>query len=654
MAKRGRPKNDTSTGIEITPGETLTGKDRFLFTADVLKARVDPMWFLTQKLKWTPFPMQETVIRTFYQDKYDPSLPEYKKLIGRIGQRCISGTSLIKTKEYGDISIKDLYIISNNTNKKIIHVYNSLGYVLATEVIYAGDKESYNIVLENGFSILCSKDHKFLCNDVWIPLNELKVYDEVKIFDKYEFKTEKIKSIEFTGKSEPMYDLHVPEGNCYVANGMLTHNSGKTVTGAKIGVYEFFELATCAFPPITPAEYFGVMRNQKIGISCVASSKDQASDNIFSLIQTDIEESEWFNNWFNLRVTDDRIDIDDKNIFIKVAAANAGSGAAVGGTSKAVFGDEVDLWHRTTSKAGAEVVWSKMVNSTQTLGIDGKCIAISSTQYADGMITKLYLEGLNEKTTLCYDLPTWKFNPNLTEEGLREEYKYKMEYFYRDFANQPEVSGGLQFPEKVKLNKNIKNVLQMEFINIPEYTRTKSHIIAIDPAYTNDSFGIGCGYMENGNIVVDGATKFQKDANSGEKYIKPSDIRNFLIDAIKSLNVHTVIYDVFNLAPELIDFLQFELNVNTIQHIVTKDDYDRWRELQEGHYTTKLDVVYDDYLEKECNQLIVTSTTTGKPKVDHTKYSSKDVADTVANVIWYYQGYTQNYDYTPLGTVIIV
>jgi hypothetical protein len=249
------------------------------------------------------------------------------------------------------------------------------------------------------------------------------------------------------------------------------------------------------------------------------------------------------------------------------------------------------------------------------------------------MITRLYRAGLKEKTTLVYNLPTWEFNPKMSRSILEEEYKYKMEYFWRDFANQPNVSGGLQFPEKVKLNKNIQNVLQMDFSTIPNSISRYTHILAIDPAFKNDSFGVACGFMVGDRILIDGAAKIQK-TDSEEEYILPSDIRNFIVGAINSLNVSTFIYDVF-ITPELNEYIERELGLELVQHIVKKPDYDRWRELQEGHSYYKLDVVYDDYLEEECNQLVVTSTQGGKPKTDHTAYSSKDIADCVANVIWY-------------------
>jgi len=503
--------------FEITTGETLTGKDFEDFTADVLRGRFDPIWFMEEKLGWVPFPKQEEIIREFYRDKYNPSFPKYKKLIGRIGQR-----------------------------------------------------------------------------------------------------------------------------------------GGKSATGGKIATYEFFELATCSFTK-TPAEHYGLMKGQQIGISCVSAGKEQAMIGIFNFMKIDIDDNEWFNQWFDVNVIENKIEIKEKNIYATVSAAKADSGAGTGTTSKAIFGDEVDLWQRTDSKVGAEIVWSKLVNSTQTLGDDGKCIAISSTQYPDGMITKLYNAGLKERKTLVYDLPTWEMNPRIKKEDLMEEFRYRMEQFYRDFANQPNVSGGLQFPERVKLDKSITNVLQVDYELLGIKPRNREmipHVMAIDPAWRNDAFGIGCGYMsKSGRPIIDGVRKFQK-TNKDESFIKPSDIRNFVVPAINHLNVDTFLYDT-DLAPELVEYIDDEMGVDVIKHIVLKEDYDRWRELQDAD---EVSVVYDEYLENEANQLIVQITDSGRRKTNHTAYSSKDVSDTVANCIWYLKSdetFTET-KFTPLGPMVFV
>jgi intein/homing endonuclease len=441
-----------------------------------------------------------------------------------------------------------------------------------------------------------------------------------------------IKSINYTEKEEDMYDLYVPDGNCYIANGIMTHNSGKTALGSKICGYEFFKLISLD----NPAEHFGLMKNQNISISCVAPSKKQAADNIFATFLTDFQENEWINQWFDLKyIGDERIECKKKHVFVEVAPAKIDTGSGTGATSAAVFADEIDLWHnQSLSKLNASLVWSKMINSTQTLGIKGKCIAISSVQEEHGMINQLYDEGLNEETTLTYDLKTWEFNDRLTKAKLLEEYKYKMDMFWRDFANQPSAASGHLFPgNSLNLNRSQYNVFELGYV--PEEVQGWERVMAADPAFRNDAFGMACGYTDGEWIIVDGVAKFQKDVESNEPYLKPSEIEDYILRWVPELNVSTFIYDVDLILPTV---EKLENNgVRCIKHTANIDTYTNWVTFNDNRGNYKLSVPYNEHLKRECQQLTKEELPSGKLRVDHpqTKTGSKDIADCVANVIWH-------------------
>jgi hypothetical protein len=75
--------------------------------------------------------------------------------------------------------------------------------------------------------------------------------------------------------------------------------------------------------------------------------------------------------------------------------------------------------------------------------------------------------------------------------------------------------------------------------------------------------------------------------------------------------------------------------IELVKHNVGKEDYDRWRDMQ-NNPNTPLTVVFDDDLKMEAEALVVTDT--ARPRVDHPSTGSKDMADTVANVIWFLNG----------------
>ena len=404
--------------------------------------------------------------------------------------------------------------------------------------------------------------------------------------------------------------------------------SGKTVLASFIMAYEFTELLVLD----NPSKHYNLLnlgnnkRGQKIACTCLATSRDQASDGVFSNMMLMMESNEWFNQWFNLKFKDQRIECQDKNLLAQVLAARADTSA--GYTNKCVVFDELDLFEKTDSKKGADMVFSKLSNSTQTFKNEGKIVAISSLQFPDGMMTRVYKEALEEENALAFKYATWEMNPDFTKEGLLKEHEYKMHVFWRDFANRPEVSAGVQFPEGIVLNRSMHNVLMD-----PEYSDTKIRVMSIDPAAKNDSFGVAVGYRVGDNIFIDGVRRFEKPY-SEDAVIRPSDVSNFILDAIPRLGINAFIHDIY-MYPELLQRVRDDCGFDPIMHQVKKEDYDRWREMQEPSSPTRLNIVYNEHLRRECEALLVKDATTAAPKIAHPWNGSKDTADCVANCIWF-------------------
>lgn len=98
-----------------------------------------------------------------------------------------------------------------------------------TQYIKKGNLKTFKVVTENEFEILVSAEHKFLTNAGWVMTQDL-------ILSKHLILTElgysNIKSIEYVGFGE-IVDITVdhPE-HCYYGNGMMNHNSGKSLLAA--------------------------------------------------------------------------------------------------------------------------------------------------------------------------------------------------------------------------------------------------------------------------------------------------------------------------------------------------------------------------------------------------------------------------------------
>jgi hypothetical protein len=397
--------------------------------------------------------------------------------------------------------------------------------------------------------------------------------------------------------------------------------SGKTALASVLGVYGLFDIITLD----NPSEWYGLLRNQPIFITAVATSEKLANDGVFTNMCNIIEGSEWFNTWGDLNITNDRIAHRKKHVIAQVLSSWATT--AVGRSNYMVIFDELDLFEETSGKRGAWEIYSRLRKSTDTFGRDGRVVAISSPKGANGIITQLWRIGLEEKNTLALTYKTWEMNPNLTEDELREEYKHDMATFWRDFACMPETAGGVEFPEGARLTR-MENVLE----TLKPSSFPVIRAMAIDPAVKNDGFGIAVGRVDpSGGIIVDGVKKFMR--REGDPYISPMEIRAFVDVAIQKLGVNYLIYDTW-MFPDLIEHVKIKYGIDGVKHIVGKEDYDRWREM-ENNPENPVTVVYNDDLKRETDSLVITSAGS-KPKVDHPFGGSKDVADCVANLIWFF------------------
>ncbi len=453
-----------------------------------------------------------------------------------------------------------------------------------------------------------------------------------------------------------------PEYNPYKKMVFVAgQRTSKTTLISTLMGYELFEVIS--WP--SPARHFGLMtgksgRGATIGITCLATSTKQADYGVFANMRNMIEENEFFLQWFDLRFRDQFIESESKNVIAQVLAPHAGR--AAGFTNKCAIFDELDFFQESETLLDVQKVYDKVCNSTETFKREGKIIAISSLNTATGIMMREYRDAVinNRKKnpiSIGFMYKTWEFNPTITEEELRESCGNNRIKFLRDFANQPEVGAGLQFPEGIKTDRSLQNVLYFDFNSksqkLPE-TLKIPHVLSIDPAWKNDSFGIACGYKQGRTITIDGVRRFIKE-NDSESYIKPSDIRDFITTVIKNVNTTAFVYDVFNQSPELIDYIENVLNINALEHIVKKEDYDRWRGIQEDTFDTSLRLVHYEPLVEECEELIVKKTGGGKTKVDHVHGSGKDSSDAVANCIWYFEDDVINdIKFTPLGTTRFV
>jgi len=248
-------------------------------------------------------------------DKFENNIL-FRELILAWGRRCIGENTKIFDPETGDQNrVGDLWD-QGKTNLTVCSL-NENNYELEktnADLFYNGDEIVYRISLLDGRYIDATDNHPFLTIDGWKELSELSVEEKIatpkktykklmSMFAKKQKSNNKktpkdtifwmpIKSITKLGKQRT-FDISVKEENKlnYVANNIISHNSGNDLLCSFIAAYEAMRLLE--IPGGNPFSYYKIKAGNPIYILTVAGSEPQAKI-LFNEIKTVILSSPYF------------------------------------------------------------------------------------------------------------------------------------------------------------------------------------------------------------------------------------------------------------------------------------------------------------------------------------------------------------------------
>lgn len=135
---------------------------------------------------------------------------------------CVSEDTLVLTN-VGEISIKELPEYMGHEGE--LKTLTQEGWKSIEWFIYKGKYEMYEVTLEDGKTIQCTLDHKFITNQGAKKLRDLKLKDTLlRLTEGKRFKEVSITQIRPIG-IKGVYDLSIEGCPQYVGNGILNHNS---------------------------------------------------------------------------------------------------------------------------------------------------------------------------------------------------------------------------------------------------------------------------------------------------------------------------------------------------------------------------------------------------------------------------------------------
>lgn len=161
---------------------------------------------------------------------------------------CLAGDSVVRVNRGGrdySISLSRAFAFQNPNDmgqpiKTMVRSFlgDRVGFHSTGGIVYSGQHETFELVLENGRVIRATADHEILTEEGYVSLGGLASSHKVMCNLADDFvETSKVKYIRLYGV-EDTYDIVCEEPyRNFVANGIIVHNSGKTIVSAALAKY---------------------------------------------------------------------------------------------------------------------------------------------------------------------------------------------------------------------------------------------------------------------------------------------------------------------------------------------------------------------------------------------------------------------------------
>jgi len=212
---------------------------------EIKKCQEDIFYFLMNYVKIkTPKGVDFPDLRYYQLEFIDCiSKDENESIVGLLPRQCCSSNTSITTSK-GSIKISDLFnqgkpyqeyrssdSLFTETRVLNIRVLTNDGYKQVHSIHKTIKLPKYKIVLENGLSLEAAHNHVVIASDN----EEVYVKDCLGIILNTVNGPSKVISVQDLKIKEHMYDISIDsKDEVYYSNGILSHNSGKSVT---VGIY---------------------------------------------------------------------------------------------------------------------------------------------------------------------------------------------------------------------------------------------------------------------------------------------------------------------------------------------------------------------------------------------------------------------------------
>jgi len=369
--------------------------------------------------------------------------------------------------------------------------------------------------------------------------------------------------VEVRDSENRVYDLNVPDGSSFLANGFTNHN---TTISACIAAYETYKL----IKKQDPQKYYGLPASNNIQIISVATDKDQAGL-LYQEVSGHYRNCSFFgpytaNNTLSYARFQTPADVEKYGRYIENSSAKATLKVTFrscvakglrGAGNICVILDEVA--HFTESgQSGAEEVYNAVVPSTSAYSpkdpdnptvpigeVEGRVILISSPLGKQGLFYNLFQIGMRggkaSENILAVQAPTWEVNPTVPAEEFEKHYLKNAAVFFTEY--------GGEFTDRtrgwIEKSEDLFACVDVGLRAKQKAPARKPHFMGIDLGLVGDGTAIAIGHLEEDKIVVDLVTQIK--AGEGEYAEKDrldfDDVADWILEMTKKFYVVEGIFD---------------------------------------------------------------------------------------------------------------
>ena len=324
---------------------------------------------------------------------------------------------------------------------------------------------------------------------------------------------------------EPVFDLNVPDGESFVANGMTNHN---TFLSACIAAYETYKLISLR----TPQEYYGIPPSDPIGLISVATDKEQAGI-LFAGVSGHFNSCDFFkpymaNNTMSYVKLQTPADItrfgpfaehqNPNSATVKITFKSCVAKGLRGPGNICVILDEfAHFTDGTQSSAGTiykavrpslsaftpkDPITKLPINPDEPS--DGRIILISSPVGRQG---KFYAQfqiamkgGLASENMLAIQAPSWEVNPTLAPGEFAANYATDVVSFYTEYGGEfTDATRGW-----IRNRGDLVRCIDPGLRPRTSGPARVPHFMGLDFAQANDATAVAIGHLNgDGEIVTD-------------------------------------------------------------------------------------------------------------------------------------------------------